>query len=100
MAGVTMFDTATLAAIAQQNSANGPFPMAAINPTNNVGGSVFSPDGGTLYAAFNVAPVVVPAARPQASTLLISDSSNVRVRLGIQMPESIVARLVITSDGT
>ncbi|MDQ6760090.1 MAG: beta-propeller fold lactonase family protein, partial [Acidobacteriota bacterium] len=100
MAGFTLYDTATLAVIGQENSANAPFPLTAINNTTNVGGSVFSPDGTTIYGAFNVAPVVTPAARPQASTLLLSDSRNLAIRLGIKLPESIVARMVTTSDGS
>jgi YVTN family beta-propeller protein len=100
MAGFTLYDTATLAVIGQENSANAPFPLAAINNTTNVGGSVFSPDGTTIYGAFNVAPVVTPAARPQASTLLLSDSRNLAIRLGLKLPESIVARMVTTSDGS
>ncbi len=100
MAGFTLYDTATLAVIGQENSTNAPFPLAGINNTTNVGGSVFSPDGTTIYGAFNVAPVVTPAARPQASTLLLSDSRNLAIRLGIKLPESIIARIVITSDGS
>ncbi|MDQ2948532.1 MAG: YncE family protein, partial [Acidobacteriota bacterium] len=100
MAGFTLYDTATLAVIGQENSANAPFPLAGINNTTNVGGSVFSPDGTTIYGAFNVAPVVTPAARPQASTLLLSDSRNLAIRLGIKLPESIIARMVATSDGS
>lgn len=100
MAGFTLYDTMTLAVIAQENAANAPFPLGAINNTTNVGGSVFAPDGTTIYGAFNVAPVVIPAARPQASTLLLSDSRHLFARLGIKLPESIVAKMVVTSDGS
>lgn len=100
MAGFTMFDTATLAVLGQTTNANAPFPLSAINTSTNVGGSAFSPDGATLYAVFNVAPNVIPAARPQASTLLISNGNNLAIRLGIKLPESIVARMVLTSDGS
>ena len=99
MAGFTLYDTASLAAIAQVNASSAPFPLGTINATTNVGGASFTPDGATLYGAFNVAPIVTPAARPQASTLLVSDASNLRIRLGIKLPESIVAKLVMTSDG-
>ncbi len=104
MAGFTLYDTATLAVIAQQNTANAPFPLsssgtATFNTLQNVGGSVFSPDGRTLYSAFNVAPYSLPAARPEASTLLISNPRNLAIRLGIKIPESIIAKMVITSDG-
>ena len=101
MAGLVMYDTATLAVIGQTSNANAPFSFsAAVNLMQNIGGSAFSPDGATLYSAFNVAPTAQPQPRPQASTLLISDPRNLAIRLGIKMPESIVAKMVMTADGT
>ena len=100
MAGFTMYDTATLAVIAQQSNANAPFLFNVnFNVQQNIGGSGFAPDGRTLYSAFNVAPFALPATRPQASTLLISDSRNLGINLGIKLPESIVARMVVSGDG-
>jgi YVTN family beta-propeller protein len=100
MAGFTLFDMATLSVIAQENNANAPFPFAsAFNTTQNVGGSVFAPDGKTLYAAFNTAPNTFPAPPPTSSTLLVNDPTNLGIRLGIKLPESIVAKIVMTSDG-
>ena len=97
MAGFTLYDTSTLAVIAQQNTANAPFPISgAFNTLQNIGGSSFSPDGATVYSAFNVAPFVQPATRPQASTLLISDARHLGIKLGIKLPESIVAKMVTT----
>ena len=99
MAGFTMFDTATLAVQGQMSNQNAPFSFAtAFNTTANFGGSIFSQDGSTLYAAYNVASGN-PLPRPNASTLLVSDPTNLSIRLGIKVPESIVARLVATSDG-
>jgi DNA-binding beta-propeller fold protein YncE len=104
MAGFTLYDTATLGVIALQNTANIPFPLSSTNTTfstlANVGGSAFAGDGETLYSAFNVAPNTTPAPRPQASTLLIGSSRNLLVQLGIKIPESIIAKMVITSDGS
>jgi YVTN family beta-propeller protein len=101
MAGFTMYDTATLAVIAQQNNANAPFTFtSAFNTTQNVGGSVFTPDGSTLYSAFNTAPTTVPASPSLSSTLLVNDPTNLGIRLGIKLPESIVARIAILSDGS
>lgn len=101
MAGFTMYDIATLAVIGQQNTANAPFPVTGtFNTLQNVGGSAFSSDGTTLYSAFNVAPFSVPATRPQASTLFLSDPTNLSIRLGIKIPESIVAKMVTTVDGS
>ena len=100
MAGFTMYDTATLAVIAQQNNANAPFTFSsAINTTQNVGGSIFSPDGNTLYSAFNTAATTNPPSPSASSTLLVNDPSNLGIRLGIKLPESIVAKIAMTSDG-
>lgn len=105
MAGFTLYETETLNVLAQYTTANIPFPLSSsatvtFNSTQNMGGSAFAADGATLYSAFNVAPATVPATRPQASTLLISHPRNLAVRLGIKIPESIVAKMLITSDGT
>ena len=101
MAGFTMFETATLQVLAQESTASAPFQLSGTFATlQNVGGSVFTPDGATLYGAFNTQPLTTPPSRPQASTLLIQDSRNLSISLGIKLPESIVAKMVITSDGT
>jgi YVTN family beta-propeller protein len=101
MAGLALYNTSTLAVMAQATTSNAPFPMpAGFNLTQNVGGSTFSPDGTTLYSAFNVAPTTQPPSRPSASILLISDPRHLGIKLGIRLPESIVAKMVITSDGT
>lgn len=101
MAGFTMYDSATLAVVAQQNNANAPFTFtSAINTTQNVGGSIFTPDGSTLYSAFNTAATTVPASPSLSSTLLVNDPTNLAIRLGIKLPESIVAKIVMLSDGS
>jgi YVTN family beta-propeller protein len=101
MAGFTLFDMATLSVIAQENNANAPFPFAsAFNTVQNVGGSVFAPDGSTLYAAFNTAPTTFPAPPSISSTLLVNDPTNLGIRLGIKLPESIVAKIVMKSSGS
>jgi DNA-binding beta-propeller fold protein YncE len=101
MAGMAMYDITTLNVIAQENNANAPFPFTgAFNTAQNVGGSVFSPDGSTLYAAFNTAANTTPAPPPLATTLLVNDPSNLAIRLGIRLPESIVAKMVMRSDGS
>jgi len=101
MAGFTLYNIANLNVIAQQSTANSPFPFpaASFNVQQNVGGSAFSSDGALIYSAFNVAATSLPAPRPQSSILMISDSTSLGIRLGIKLPESIVARMVITSDG-
>ncbi len=100
MAGFTHYDIATLNVIGQQNTANAPFVMSSsFAANNNVGGSAYSPDGKTLYSAFNTAALTTPPPKPQASTLLISDANSLGIRLGINLPESIVGQIVVTSDG-
>jgi DNA-binding beta-propeller fold protein YncE len=99
MAGFTMYDTATLSILAQQNNANAPFPTtAAFNTAQNVGGSTFTPDGTTLYSAFNTAANTNPAPPASSSTLMVNDPTNLGIRMGIKLPESIVGRILITSD--
>jgi hypothetical protein len=101
MAGMAMYDITTLSVIAQESNANAPFPFSgAFNTAQNVGGSVFSPDGSTLYAAFNTAANTTPAPPPLATTLLVNDPANLAIRLGIRLPESIVAKIVMRSDGS
>ena len=107
MAGSTLYDTATLAVIAQMNTANLPFFITVLNNgtfgsnpnfniQNNYGGSAFSPDGLTVYSAFNTSAT---NQRPVANVLYISNSTHLGVRLGIRMPQSILGKMVATSDG-
>lgn len=101
MAGFTLYDTATLGVIAQANNANAPWTIA--NPFNvqtNLGGSVFTPDGTKIYSAFNNALTGTPTPPPQSSTLFVNDSTNLAIQLGIRLPENILARMVMTADGT
>jgi len=101
MAGMTMYDAATLAVIAQENNANAPFSFtSAFNTQQNIGGSIFTPDGSTLYAAFNTATNTTPPPPTLSSTLLVNDPVSLGIRLGIQLPESIVAKMVMLSDGS
>ena len=99
MAGFTMFDVATLSVIGQMDYRNAPYSQnTPFNATANYGGSIFSPDGSTLYAAYNTASGA-PLPKPSASTLMIADPTNLAIKLGIKAPESIVAKIVSTSDG-
>ncbi len=103
MAGSTLYDTATLTVLAQQNTSNAPFQFssatASFQTNFNVGGSIFSPTGTTLYSAFNIAALTNPPPAAQASTLLISDPHNLAIQLGINLPESILSKFVMTADG-
>jgi len=100
MTGLAMYDTATLAVLGQMSHLNAPFSFtSAYNTLANIGGSGFSPDGATLYSAFNVASGT-PQPSPLASTLMIADAGNLAIRMGIKLPESVVGKMVITADGT
>ena len=94
MAGSALFDINTLQVIAQENVSNSPFAFPSGNTSNfntaaNQGGSVFTPDGTQLYAAFNINPVQTPAAKANVSQLLINDPNNLLIQMGVQMPEKI-----------
>ncbi len=100
MAGLSLFDTQTLAVLAQQNAANSlyPFPQNAnFNTQQNQGGSVFSPDGARLYTAFNIAPV--NSTQTNSSQLMINDPDNLLIQMGVQLPENVSGKMVISRDG-
>jgi YVTN family beta-propeller protein len=109
MAGSTLYDTASLTVIGQVNVNNYPFLLTtnvatptgsnqAINLNNNLGGSAYSVAGDTIYGAFNINPAAVNTGRPIADALIVMSSRNLGVRLGIRMPESILGKIVLTSD--
>lgn len=101
MAGYTLYDVATLSVLAQMNNANAPFSSSAtFSVRQNIGGSVFSRDGSTIYGAFNVAAFTTPPPPSNSATLMLSNSTNLGIQLGIKLPESIVAKMVSTADGT
>jgi len=113
MVGLRLFDAESLAVIAQQNAANAPFPLSVnitaqgfaqvgqqFNLQANQGGSVFSPDGATLYSAFNIAPIQSPAARANVTQLLVNDADNLLIQDGLQLPENLSGKMVMSLDGT
>ena len=100
MSGLNLFDSQTLEILAQQNTANSPYPFdstANFNTQTNQGGSVYSPDGSILYTAFDIAPL--QSTRSNISQLMQNDPENLLIRLGIQLPENLSGKMVITSDG-
>ncbi|MFN7542873.1 MAG: YncE family protein, partial [Acidobacteriota bacterium] len=102
MAGSSQYDFGTLNVRGIMNTANLPFTLtgAVGFPTGvNFGGSVFSPDGRTLYSAFNYTATATNQ-RPTANVLFIGSPNNLGVRLGIRLPESILGKMVITADGS
>ncbi len=102
MAGSTLFNRPTLQVIAQENAANAPFTFPTgtagnFNTEVNQGGSIFSPDGTVLYAAFNMNPT--GAARANVTQLLYNDPDNLLIKIGLQMPENLTGKMVIDSAG-
>ena len=103
LAGPNLFSIANLNVLAQLNLANAPYPVTPgvnVNLQSNQGGSAFSPDGATLYAAFDIAPVQNPPAPTNASQLMINDPTNLLIRMGLQLPENLAGKMVISSDGS
>ena len=103
MAGSTLFDATTLQVLAQENAANAPFAFPTGTASNfnlqaNQGGSVFTPDGSAIYAAFNIAPVG-SATGTHTVELLVNDPNNLLIRLGIQLPENLAGKMVIDAAG-
>src|SRR5258706_6611106 len=102
MSGAALFDSGTLQILAQQNMANAPYllaPNAQFNLESLQGGSVFSPNGSTLFAAFDISPQTVPAAAPNVSQLLLNDPDNLLIQTALQLPENLSGKMVMTADG-
>lgn len=102
MAGTILFNAATLEILAQQNVANAPYPLATnvnFNTQTNQGGSVFAPNGSAVYSAFDISPVQNPPARANVSQFMISDPDNLLISMGLQLPENMSGKMVISSDG-
>jgi len=102
MAGPNLFDASTLQVLAQMNLANAPFPVSAatnFNLASTAGGSAFSPDGQTLYAAFDVAPIGHPTGA-RVGQLMLGDPDNLLIRMGLQMPENLAGKMVMSTDGS
>ena len=100
--GLSLFDTATLAIVAQQNAANSLYPFAQnvnFNTQSIQGGSVFAPDGSVLYSAFNTAPVSNAATAANTSQFMLSDADNLLIQLGLQLPENLNGKMVVSSSG-
>ncbi len=102
LSGPMLFDTQTLAVLAQQNATNSPyaFPATAnFNTQTTQGGAVFTPDGSSLLAAYNIVPTAVPALPTNSSQLTVNSPDTMLIQLGIKLPQSLRGKMVITSDG-
>ncbi|MBL8290522.1 MAG: beta-propeller fold lactonase family protein [Bryobacterales bacterium] len=103
MAGSTLYDIANLNVLAQLSTANYPFFVTlqgnpAINLQNNFGGSAFSTDGLQVFGAFNV-QTGAPNTRPLSDAMVVASAQHLGVRLGIRLPESVLGKMISTSDG-
>ncbi len=102
LSGPMLFDTATLAVQAQQNTANSPYVFpgnANFNSQTNQGGAVFMPDGASLLAAYNILPVAVPVLPTNTSQLTVNTPDTMLIQLGIKLPQNLRGKMVITNDG-
>jgi uncharacterized protein (TIGR03437 family) len=103
LSGHLLFDTATLSVLGQQNATNSPFvfsPGANFTTMANQGGAAFLPDGSELLAAYNIVPLQNPAAQSNFSQLLVNTPDNLLIQLGIQLPQNLAGKMVITPDGS
>jgi uncharacterized protein (TIGR03437 family) len=102
VSGQALFDTASLAVLAQQNATNSPFTfVATANFTTqaNQGGAIFSPDGTMLYTAYNIVPNLSPTPQANAGHFLINTPDNLLIKQGIQLSQNLSGKMVITADG-
>jgi uncharacterized protein (TIGR03437 family) len=102
LSGPFLFDTQSLAIVAQQSAVNSPFQFVAnanFNVQTNQGGAVFTPDGSALIAAYNILPNLSPTPQSNTSQLLINTPDNLRIQLGVQLAQNLSGKMVITADG-
>ncbi|MGP8245991.1 MAG: hypothetical protein ACLQVN_15900 [Bryobacteraceae bacterium] len=102
LSGAVLFDTGTLAVLAQQSTINSPFTFVStanfITQTNE-GGAVFSPDGTKLYTAYNILPNLSPAPQSNYSQLLVNTPGSLLITMGLMLPENLSGKMAISSDG-
>ncbi len=102
ISGNLLFDTASLTVLAQQNTTNSPFVFSRtpnFTTITNQGGAVFLPNGSQLLTAYNIVPVANPAAQSNTAQLLVNTPNNLLIQLGIQLPQNLSGKMVITPDG-
>ena len=106
MAGFTLYDTSTLGVIAQQNANNLPFPLsstttATFNVVAECGRQRFFARWDHALQRLQLGPVV--HARDLGASINAAgfdDPTIWRRALGIKLPESIIAKMVILSDAS
>ncbi len=102
LSGHLLFNTNTLAVTAQQNTTNSPFVFttgANFTTLVNQGGAAFLPDGSQLLTSYNIVPLANPTAQSNTAQMLLNTPDNLLIQLGIQLPQNLAGKMVITPDG-
>jgi uncharacterized protein (TIGR03437 family) len=104
LSGNLLLETSSLLVMAQQNIANSPFVFpASANFANAAtqGGAVYAqtPLGPALLTAYDIVPTLSPAAKSNTSQLLFNTTDGLLIQLGIMLPENVLGKMVVTSDG-
>jgi uncharacterized protein (TIGR03437 family) len=104
LCGANLFDASTLQLLGTLNTANATFPITPTTAASgfitqaNQGGAAFAPSGTTLYTAYNVDPVNSQGGN--IGQLLMADPDNLLIAMGIQMPEFLAGKMVVSADGS
>ncbi|MBZ5624791.1 MAG: hypothetical protein LAQ69_39740 [Acidobacteriia bacterium] len=105
LTGPMLFETSSMLVLAQQSTINSPFvfPATATFNTQTVqGGAVYAQTaaGLTLITAYNIVPVANPAAKSNTAQLLFNTPDNLLIQLGVQLPENLGGKMVVSSDSS
>ncbi len=103
LSGPMLFDAGSMTVLAQENTSNSPFVFPAgvnFNTQTVQGGAVFAQLalGATLIAGYNIVPVASPAAKSNTAQLLFHSPDNLMIQMGVQLPENLGGKMVISSD--
>jgi uncharacterized protein (TIGR03437 family) len=102
--GNALLETSTLLVMAQQSATNSPyvFPATAnFAAAATQGGAVYAqtPLGAALLTAYNIVPTLSPAAPSKSAQLLFNSTDNLLIQLGLLLPENVLGKMIVTSDG-
>jgi uncharacterized protein (TIGR03437 family) len=105
LCGANLFATSTMQLLGTLNTANSTFPITPPTTTSgfttqaNQGGAVFAPGGTNLYTVYNVNPVN-STGTGNTGQLMLADPDNLLIMMGIQTPEYLAGKMVVSADGT
>jgi uncharacterized protein (TIGR03437 family) len=105
LCGANLFQSSTMQLLGTLNTSNSTFPITPTTSTSgfttqaNQGGAAFAPAGTTLYTVYNVNPVGA-AGTGNIGQLLFADPDNLLLTTGIQMPEFLAGKMVLSTDGS